>query len=317
MNTTLLLILQLLAAMLVLIPLNGLIINSLTTIAQKFKLSRRLIILLIVGVGVSLPELFIAINAIDFHAGELALGNSIGTAIILISLIAGIVAIFNRDFQTNKIFSGKNLTFMSFIALLNIVLAIDGRLSRFDGAILILAYSFYVLLLLIHKNDFSIEKKLKFDNTQIILNLIVIVVGLIVSYFIANFICVKSLEIRELTNFPLFFIGAILIAPLGAIPELIFEMELNNRGKSSLTLGELFTSLVTNTTLVIGIIALFAPIQIANTNIYYFTAFYFAVMLLLFNWYARSKNSINWKEGTVLLVTYLIYLLSSITLIFS
>jgi len=317
MNTTLLLILQLLAAMLVLIPLNGLIINSLSTVAQKFRLSRRLIILLIVGVGVSLPELFIAINAIDLHVGELALGNSIGTAIILISLIAGIVAIFNKNFQTNKIFSGKNLTFMSLIALLNIVLAMDGRLGRLDGVILIVAYSLYVLLLLLHKNDFHIEKKLRFNSTQIVLNLLVIIGGLIASYFLANFIVLKSVEVQTLTNFPFFFIGAILVAPLGAVPELIFEMELNNRGISTLALGELFTSLVTNTTLVIGILAVFAPIKIANTNIYFFTAFYFAVLLLLFNWYTRSKHSLNWKEGTVLLVTYLIYLLSSITLVFS
>ena len=152
---------------------------------------------------------------------------------------------------------------------------------------------------------------------KVLLNLGIIVFGLIASYFAAYFINQLGREIFLNTSFSLFFIGLILVAPLGAVPELIFEMELNQRGKSTLTLGELFTSLVSNTTLVIGITALLAPISVSTNAIYYFTAFFFVVVLLLFNSYVHSRNSLNWREGIILIVGYILFLLSTITLMFS
>jgi cation:H+ antiporter len=317
MGNSLTLVLSLLAAMLILIPLNGLIINALGFLMQKMKLKRELIILVVVGFTVTLPELMIAIQAVNFNQPELALGNALGTGLVLMTLVAGIVAIYNKNFKTNKVFSRNHLVFMTLAASLNIILAFDGRISRMDGVILIITYLVYIFILLAQKSNFSIPQHLNMSPRKVILNLGIVVFGMIAAYFAAYFINHIGREIYLNTNFSLFFIGLILVAPLGAVPELVFEMELNQRGKSTLTLGELFTSLVSNTTLVIGITALMAPINVSTNVIYYFTAFFFVVLLLLFNSYVHSRNSLNWREGIILVVGYIIFLLSTITLMFS
>lgn len=316
MGNSLLLILGLLAAMLVLIPINGLIINALGFLGQSLKLKREVLITLIIGFAVSLPELLIAINALIFNQPELAVGNALGSGLILMTLVAGLIAIYTKSFKTNTMFSRKHLVFMSLATTLPIALAFDGRISRTDGIILIITYVIYLLILVSTKSSYSIIAQNVKNRKKSILNIVIVLIGLCAAFiaaYIANYI---SRELFVMTNFSLFFIGLIFVAPLGAIPELIFEMELNKKGKSNLTLGELFTSIVTNTTLIIAITALFAPISIVTNVVFYFAAFFFVVVLILFNIYVHSKDSLDWKEGLMLVLAYIIFLLSSITLVF-
>lgn len=315
MGNSLLLILGLLAAMLVLIPVNGLIINALGFLGQSLKLKREVLITLIIGFAVSIPELLIAINAIYYNQPELAVGNAIGTGLVLMTLVAGLIAIYTKSFKTNKMFTKKHLVFMSLSASLPIILSFDGRISRTDGVILIITYLAYLLILFATKSSYTVVAQ-KTNKNKMWLNISIVIFGTIIAYLAANIANYISKEIYLATNFSLFFIGLIFVAPLGAVPELIFEMELNKVGKSNLTLGELFTSIVTNTTLIIGITALFAPISIATNIVFYFSAFFFVLVLILFNIYIHTKNSLDWKEGLMLIIAYLVFLLSSITLVF-
>lgn len=299
------------------IPLNGLLMNLWLKLAQNFRLSRKVIIIVTIGLMLSIPELFIALNSLNRQVPELAVGNALGTAIILISLVAGIISIYKKELKTNEIFSNDNLNLLSFAALLNVILTFDGRLSRLDGVLLIISYLIYLFVLSGLKGNYSILKKNKLSTRKAILSIVLLIGGFLGIWVLSDNIVQKALEIQLLTAFPLFAIGAVLIAPLGAIPELIFEMELNNKEESKLSLSELFTSLISNTTLILGIIILIEPIVISGSIFYYFTTLILALLLLLFNYYSRTKSNLNWKEGTLLLISYIIYLISALILLLS
>lgn len=286
-------------------------------LAQNFRLSRKVIIIVTIGLMLSIPELFIALNSLNRQVPELAVGNALGTAIILISLVAGIISIYKKELKTNEIFSNDNLNLLSFAALLNVILTFDGRLSRLDGVLLIISYLIYLFVLSGLKGNYSILKKNKLSTRKAILSIVLLIGGFLGIWVLSDNIVQKALEIQLLTAFPLFAIGAVLIAPLGAIPELIFEMELNNKEESKLSLSELFTSLISNTTLILGFIILIEPIVISGSIFYYFTTLILALLLLLFNYYSRTKSNLNWKEGTLLLISYIIYLISALILLLS
>jgi cation:H+ antiporter len=205
---------------------------------------------------------------------------------------------------------------MSLAASLNVFLAFDGRISRTDGVILILTYCIYLYTLVSHKHSFSIPAHTNFFARKTILNLLILVFSLVAAGIAAYFVNVVSREIYISSTFSLFFIGMIMVAPLGAIPELLFEIELNRQGKSTLALGELFTSLVTNTTLIIGITALVNPIAITANMVYYFGALFFVVLLAIFNYFVHSRNELDWKEGVLLIVCFLVFMVSSMALMF-
>ncbi len=314
---SLLLLFQVFAILIIMIPLNGLLMNLWLKLAQNFRLSRKVIIIVTIGLMLSIPELFIALNSLNRQVPELAVGNAIGTAIILISLVAGIISIYKKELKTNEIFSNDNLNLLSFAALLNVILAFDGRLSRLDGVLLIISYLIYLFVLSGLKGNYSILKKTKLSTRKAMLSIVLLIGGFLGIWVLSDNIVQKALEIQILTAFPLFAIGAVLIAPLGAIPELIFEMELNNKEESKLSLSELFTSLISNTTLILGIIILIEPIVISGSIFYYFTTLILALLLLLFNYYSRTKSNLNWKEGTLLLISYIIYLISALILLLS
>jgi cation:H+ antiporter len=230
--------------------------------------------------------------------------------------VAGIVAVYNKSFKTNKVFSKNNLVFVSFITLTFIILGMDGIYSRIDGVILIMIYLVYLILLSYYKNYFEIKKAPSITRKQLWINILVALIGLSVAFIASYLLNIKAAELRGLSFLPEFFIGLILLAPLSGIPELIFEFELHKRGLTELSLGELFTSLVTNTTLTIGIIILICPITISNPSIFYFTSLYMCILLIMFNIYIRTRNELNWKEGMILILSYIIFMLSSFSLLF-
>lgn len=299
------------------IPLNGMIMNLWLKVAQSINLSRKMIVLTSIGFILCLPELFITISAVMQGIPELALGNALGTAIVLISLVAGVIAIYKKELKTNEIFTSDNINLLSFTALLNVILAFDGILSRLDGVILLIGYFLYLLVLSGLKGDFTIIKKNKFNNKKTLMAVLVIIGGIVGIWALSFVLNLKAIDIFNSSGFPLFAIGAVLIAPLGAIPELIFEMELTNKEKSNLTLSELFTSLISNTTLILGILLILSPITITGSVFYYFTTLVLALILILFNYYSRTKSELNWKEGTILLISYILYLVSSLILVLS
>lgn len=286
-------------------------------VAQSINLSRKMIVLTSIGFILCLPELFITISAVMQGIPELALGNALGTAIVLISLVAGVIAIYKKELKTNEIFTSDNINLLSFTALLNVILAFDGILSRLDGVILLIGYFLYLLVLSGLKGDFTIIKKNKFNNKKTLMAVLVIIGGIVGIWALSFVLNLKAIDIFNSSGFPLFAIGAVLIAPLGAIPELIFEMELTNKEKSNLTLSELFTSLISNTTLILGILLILSPITITGSVFYYFTTLVLALILILFNYYSRTKSELNWKEGTILLISYILYLVSSLILVLS
>lgn len=299
------------------IPLNGLLLNLWINLAQSLNLSRKLIIITSIGILLSVPEFFIALTSIQLNIPELALGNALGTAIVLITLVAGVIAINKKELKTNEIFSSDNLNLLSVIALINIVLSFDGQLSRFDGVILVLSYFFYLFILSTLKGKFSLTQRTKLSLNKKLLSFLGLIFGLAGIWALAYILNSQAILLKESTTFTYLALGAILIAPLGAIPELIFEIELDNKNKSNLTLSELFTSLLSNTTLILGVLLIFNPINITGSVFYYFTVLFLALALLLFNYYSRTKDSLNWKEGVILLTSYLLYILSALILMIS
>ena len=68
------------------------LVDSSVALAQKAKISNFMIGLTIVGMGTSAPELFVSISSAVEGAGDVALGNVIGSNICNVLLILGVTA---------------------------------------------------------------------------------------------------------------------------------------------------------------------------------------------------------------------------------
>jgi cation:H+ antiporter len=124
-----------------------LIVSSAEKIARLLGLSNRLIGLLIVGPGTSMPELIASLVALRTKSTALILGNIIGSNIFNIFFTLGITAAIqpvSLDFSLNQAVMFNVLA----AALLTITfwLVPKNKISRITSSLLLLIYSVYTLL---------------------------------------------------------------------------------------------------------------------------------------------------------------------------
>ena len=116
------------------------------TIAKRFKISDFVIGAVIVGVGTSFPELVVSsIGAIEGNS-DIAIGNVVGSNIFNILSILGVTALIKP--MNNSSLSGVDFGMMTGISGALLIMLFTGRkLSRIEGAILLLAYIIYTIYL--------------------------------------------------------------------------------------------------------------------------------------------------------------------------
>ena len=66
-------------------------------------------------------------------------------------------------------------------------------------------------------------------------------------------------------------------------------------------------SLVTNSTLVLGLVAIISPIVLESIAPYLLAIFFLAVLSTFFFLFIRSKQTLSQGEGAVLLLFYLLF----------
>jgi len=124
---------KILAGMLVVTAGSGLLINSIVHIARSFKIKEYLVVFLIIGFAVAIPEFALGYYSSLYGFPEIAFANTIGTAIVSLTLVAGLIALFKKEFSTKSFFQVHDYTHLSLTIVLLILLAMDGVLSTTEG----------------------------------------------------------------------------------------------------------------------------------------------------------------------------------------
>jgi cation:H+ antiporter len=119
-----------------------------------------------------------------------------------------------------------------------------------------------------------------------------------------------AIAIAESLNVSVFLIGLFLVAVGTSLPELSFATESIRKRQVGMALGDLFGSVVANSTLILGLVAVISPMRLPNGwQEYALAAAAFGVVFLLFWGMVRSKKKLERWEGLVLIAAYLIFVL--------
>jgi cation:H+ antiporter len=77
-----------------------------------------------------------------------------------------------------------------------------------------------------------------------------------------------------------------------------------------MALGDLFGSIVANSTLVLGVVSLISPIRLeGGLDAYLLAAAGFGMMFLLFWFFVKTKRKLERWEGAVLILVYIGFVL--------
>lgn len=297
-----------------LIKATDIITESLQRLAEITHLGKFAITSLLLAFATSIPELVVGITAALEGRPSLALGAVLGSNIADISLVIGGAALIGGSFSVAGEFLKMDIFSVFLAGVLPLMLLLDKTLSRADGIILLLVYGMYNYGLLRKRVDRSssgqgrLLRRMMMPGTRKRLNrwLAWLFLGAAMLIFSADMIVKSGIVLAKGLNLPVFMIGLFLVAVGTSLPELSFEIGAVKRKQVGMALGDLFGSVVANSTLILGIVAIIAPIKLERgLNAYLLAAAAFGIMFLLFWQFVRSKKKLERWEGIVLILVYL------------
>jgi len=132
-----------------------LLVETLTKIALKLKMSEFLVGFMLVAVGSSLPELLVGVVAATEGEPLLSLGNIIGSNIANLTIVLGIPALVAGGIRIRSQVRNREIIFMNIFAVAPLLLLLDGTLSRGEGVLLLLLFAFYLYNLILRSPAYT------------------------------------------------------------------------------------------------------------------------------------------------------------------
>jgi cation:H+ antiporter len=203
---------------------------------------------------------------------------------------------------------------MALVLLLPLILVLIGNtLSRIDGAILVAVFVVYSWYLMKQKRKFTKQVKDNIKRSAVVLNTLLFAGSLALLFISSHFVVKYATSLSFDLALPPFIVGLFLVSFGTTLPELTFEARAVMSKHSQMALGDLIGTLVVNTTLVLGIAALILPIKI-QLDSFLLGAIFMVIVAFLFAAFFKTGNKLSVKEGIVLILLYVIYVIIQFSL---
>jgi cation:H+ antiporter len=281
-------------------------------LAGQFHLSEFIISFFIVAVISVFPEATISIISAFEGIPEFGLGTLMGSNVTDLLLVFGIIAIFSpKGIKIKSEIVQNSILFAALVAL-PVLLGYDGKYSRLDGLLLLLGgLAFYLTLSIESRMIKSTIKNANHADTLKNIILLALSMALVIAsaYFTIHF----GVEFANRMMIPAVLVSLTLIAVGTCLPELMFSLKSVQARHDELALGDLFGTIVTDATIILGIVILIQPFSF-NPAIVYLTGTVMCLAALLLAVFIRKDKVLSKKEGIILLLCYIVYLTAEILL---
>lgn len=276
----------------------------------------------IVALAASLPNLFVGLSAGFQGVPALSLGQVMGGNVTDLTLAIALAVFFGGSaIQIKSRMVQASAIFTAIIAVLPLLLILDGNLGREDGLILILTFIIYSIWLFSKgerfKEIYSIpETKKKIKKKQIstlqkftnfFKNLIKVFLYLFL-LLIASWGVVESSQVfASYLGVSISIIGILLVGLGNSFPEIYFAIISARKGKSWLILGDLMGAVMICATLILGLIALICPIYNIDFSPFAIARIFLIISTLALFVFIKTGKKITKNEAAILLAVYLIF----------
>jgi cation:H+ antiporter len=265
----------------------------------------------VIAFATTAPELFVAtIGALDVST-DIGLGAVIGSNIANVGLVLGVAALI-KPLTVSETVMKRHVPFMVFAALLLVAFGANGRIGRFEGAVLLLVLAAFTAYLLYYVSadpapmadspdaGNGIERR---DVALVAGGLVALVIG-------SRWLVAGGSGLLLELGFSELFVGLTVLALGTSLPELAASAVGAIRGETAFAIGNVVGSNIYNILAVLGMVALITPIEIAPSTLRFELPILlvFTVVLVAMMGHGRRLGRL---DGVVLLSGYVgfVYLL--------
>lgn len=278
-------------------------------ISEKLKIKPFITGFVILAMSSSLPEAFVAINAVSTGKPELSVGNLIGATIIMLTFIIGVSAIKAKKISFKGIYSTKEVLISLGIIYTQIIVLIDKRVDWIEGVMLIILYLAFLIYIVGKSKALEISfAKRKQSFTKVFITGVVGVAGLLIfSSLTVN----QALHLATQLAVPPILLGLLVLSIGTNLPELVILFRSNNQEKEKLAAGNFIGSATLNS-VILGMLIVLHPTKIENFEALIPALIILSITIFIFSLMVINDREITKKEGYFLVFIYILYVASEL-----
>lgn len=278
-----------------------------SAVAKMLKVPSIIIGLTIVAMGTSLPECAVSVTASLTGNNALAVSNAVGSNIFNLMVVCGFSALFT-PLLVDKSTLKKEFPFSVICAVALLALGAAGMvLGHLDGVILLVMFAGFMIWMV--RSALKARAAASDEEYEVlpVWKCVVFILGGIVAIkFGGDFVVEGASSVAKMFGLSENLIGLTIVACGTSLPELVTSVVAARKNELDMALGNVIGSNVFNFLFVLGIAASISPIAFIMENVIDI-AILVAMSLLVwvFGW---TKQKIEKKEGIIMLLIYVVYL---------
>lgn len=238
------------------------VLRRVPKLAAWLRVSPLVITVLLLAIMSSLPEFCVSLFASLRGQHSAAMGNIVGSNFVTLTFVAGLCALW-RPIVVGPSIRERESSWMILSAGLLLVLALDGRLSRGDGLVLLLAYLPYFHRTLM---DAKQQRQTAADNGGGVRHpgrdLLGLVLGLGMIVLGADWVVSHGSALAKALGMSDLLIGVTFYAFGTSLPELAIALGAVLHRHADVALGEIYASNIFTGLAVMGALALIVPLPV-------------------------------------------------------
>jgi len=301
---------------------SGVVVDKAAILAKFLKISPFVIGLVLVATTTNLPELTLAVLSLFNGSTAISAANVFGANVTNVALVFGAGALIYGFSAGRKIMKSAELALLlSLVVSAYIILH-----SHFFGSALGLPEAIVLLALFVWFAASSLRekpivavagvaakgKKIKAKEKAIGskegMNALWWFIGAVVVLVIASYFVLQSaISLAGEFGLTTGFIGATVIALGTTLPELSVTLQAFRKKYYDIGLGDTIGSVITNSTLVLGVASL-GGLVLVPLSLFAAACLFVCLTLLVFRLMGIFSERFDWKQGLILLLIYVLYI---------
>lgn len=308
-----------LLSILIIWMMSGILIEATESVAKRYNKPGFAVAFFVLGFLTSISEISVAVNSTLRGVPQVSAGNLVGASIVIFLFIIPLLAILSGRIKLQNAIRPSNLAFALMLVCVPGMLALDSKITVIDSILLLALYA--TLIYRIRKKETvtkTIGKTMKKVHAQLVqkrratmIDAAYILIGALLIFFAGKMLVEESLYFTSLLSVPPSVAGLLVLSIGTNVPELIIAIQSVIGKRNDIAFGDYLGSAVAN-------VPIFALLGLANGTFgldageFTWSSAFMIPGLVLFFWFARSKNEISRKEGLWLIAFYACFLVTQI-----
>ena len=285
------------------------LVQGATRISQSLSVSPLVVGFTVVAIGTSLPELAVAIEAIESGVPNIAVGGVLGSNVANVMLVLGAAAVLGA--KSDSEIEVKRDSFAVVVATLFMAIFVySGKVPLLGGVVMLtclIGYYYYTYSVAISGEDeYEFEDSWLPNKMSLAIPFCALGGGMI--WFGAELLVLGSTGIAETFGVSEAVIGLTVVALGTSLPELAVTLVAGIRGQGGVAVGNVLGSNVMNIMGIIGIASIVGSgipvdVEFQRDILVVIATSGFAVWMLI------SEKEFTKNIGTMMILTYLFYMI--------